>query len=243
MALHAHQFLHQGLVLLEHLVVALGHGTGDDERRTGIVNQDGVDLVDNGVVVCALHEVLRVGGHVVAQVVEAELVVRAEGDVGHVGLATGLAVGLVLVDAVDGEAVEHVERPHPLRVALGQVVVDGDDVYAVARQCVQEDGQRGHQRLTLTRGHLGYLALVQDGAAEELHVVVNHVPLRLVAAGHPVVVVDGLVALDVHEVMAGSQFAVEVGGRHLHVGVVGEALGGALHDGEGHGAHLLQGLL
>ena len=54
-ALHFHETLHEGLVLLEELVVALRHGTGDDERRTRIVDQHGVHLVDDGVVVLALH--------------------------------------------------------------------------------------------------------------------------------------------------------------------------------------------
>ena len=62
-------------------------------------------------------------GHVVTQVVETEFVVRAEGDVGHVGLAPGVGVGLRVVDAGYRQPVELVHRAHPLRVALGQVVV------------------------------------------------------------------------------------------------------------------------
>ena len=56
----------------------------------------------------ALHEVLGAGGHIVAQVVEAELIVRPEGDVSVVGRAALGRVGSVLVDAVDAETVEHV---------------------------------------------------------------------------------------------------------------------------------------
>ena len=59
LALHTHNLLNQGLILLEHLVVALGHRTGDDEWGTGIVNQHGVNLIDDGVVMSALHKVLR----------------------------------------------------------------------------------------------------------------------------------------------------------------------------------------
>ena len=243
LALHAYEFLHQRLVFLEHLVVALGHGTADDEGRAGIVDEHRVDLVDDGVVVHALHEVLGRGGHVVAQVVEAELVVRAEGDVGLISTAACLGVGLVLVDAVDREAVEHIERAHPFRVALGQIVVDGDYVHAVASEGVEEYGQGSHEGLTLTRSHLGNLALVEHGAAEELHVVVDHVPHRLVAAGDPMVVVDGAVAVDVDEVVAGGQLAVEVGGGDDDVLVVGEAFGGRFHDGEGHGTNLVEHFL
>ena len=58
----------------------------DDERRARLVDQDRVDLVDDGEVVAALH---HLGGrvfHVVAQIVEAELVVGAVGHVGSVFL-------------------------------------------------------------------------------------------------------------------------------------------------------------
>ena len=74
-ALCLHHLLYIGFVLVEHLVVTLGHRTGDDERRTGIVDEHRVNLVDNGIVMFALHHVLRRHGHVVAQIVETEFVV------------------------------------------------------------------------------------------------------------------------------------------------------------------------
>ncbi len=54
----------------------------DDEWRACLVDEDRVDLVDDRERVPALDELLAGPGHVVAQVVEAELVVRAVGDVG-----------------------------------------------------------------------------------------------------------------------------------------------------------------
>ena len=76
---------------------------------------------------------LLVDGHVVPQVVEAELVVGAVGDVGGIG---GLALGRAdhaVDDQAHRQAQEAVDLAHPLAVALGQVVVDGDDVDALAR--------------------------------------------------------------------------------------------------------------
>ena len=68
---------------------------------------------------------------------------------------------------------------HPLAVALGQVVVDRDDVDAPAGQRVQIGGQGGHQGLALAGLHLGDAALVQHDAAHQLHPVGAH-------AQHPV---------------------------------------------------------
>ena len=190
----------------------------------------------------ALNQVGRVLGHVVAQVVETELVVGAEGNVGQICTAAALAIGLVLVDAIHAEAMEHVDGTHPLGVALCQIVVHGYHVHTVAGKGIEEDGQGGGKGLTLTSEHLGNLALMQDGTAEELYVKVHHGPLHVVAASYPVVVVDGSVAIYVHEIVPGGKFAVEIGCLDTDVGTVGEALGCALYDGEHLGTHLVQSL-
>ena len=163
-----HQHLHQ----LVDGIVELGavlDGAGDDERRARLVDQDRVDLVDDGVMVPALHHLGGAHLHVVAQVIEAQLVVGAVGDVAGVLLAALVVVELVDDDA-NGEAEELVDAAHPFRVALGEVVVDGDDVDALAGERVEIDRQRGDQRLALARLHLGDLALVQHHAADQLHI-------------------------------------------------------------------------
>ena len=68
--------------------------------------------------VLALNEVLLRHRHVVTEIVETELVVCSEGDVACICLLAGIAVRLMLVDTVDAESVEHIERTHPLRVSL-----------------------------------------------------------------------------------------------------------------------------
>ena len=55
---------------------------------------------------------------------------------------------------------------------MREVVVDGDDVDALAGERVEVDGQRGDQRLAFAGLHLGDLALVQHHAADQLHVEV-----------------------------------------------------------------------
>ena len=248
------QVLHVGAVLHELLVVrGLRHRAGNDERGTGVVDEDGVHLVDDGVVVLPLDEVRHPGGHVVTQVVETELVVGAEGDVAVVRLLAGVGVGLVLVDAVHAEAVELVQRAHPFGVTLGQVVVDGNHVDALARECVQEHREGRDEGLAFTGRHLGNAAAlllvglegaVQDDTADELHVVMDHVPGNLVAAGDPVVLPDGLVVLDVDEIAAvGRQVAVEVRRCDRDGLVLRKAAGGGFHDGEGLGEDLVETLL
>ena len=110
--------------------------TGDDQRVRASSIRNGVDLVDDRVVVAALHQLVERPRHVVAQVVEAELVVGAVGDVGGVGGAT-LVVSQAGDDHPDVQPEEPVHAAHPLAVAFGQVVVDRDDVDALAAQGVE----------------------------------------------------------------------------------------------------------
>lgn len=123
-------------------------------------------------------ELVGAYGHVVPQVVKAELGVGHVGDVGEVGLAA-LRRGGGVLDHPHGEAQAPVDGPHPLGVAAGQVVVHRDHVDALAREGVQGHGQGGHQGLTLARLHLGDLALVEDGPADELDVKVAHAQVAL----------------------------------------------------------------
>lgn len=155
----------------------------DDERRARLVDQDRVHLVDDGVVQPALHPVLRLVDHVVAQVVEAVLVVGAVGDVAAVGLLLLLARHLRQVDA-DREPEEVVEAAHPAGVAVGEVVVHRHHVHALAGQRIQVHRQRRGERLALAGAHFGDLAVVKRHAAEQLHVEVAHLHDALGAFAH-----------------------------------------------------------
>ena len=138
-----------GALLLVDLVVVAGHeavgelgelgepavrlarrGARDDERRARLVDEDRVDLVDDGEEVAALHHVLVLPRHVVAQVVEAELVVRAVGDVGGVLLAAH-GRGLAGDDASGRHAERAEDAAHELGLVAREEVVDRDDVHAL----------------------------------------------------------------------------------------------------------------
>ena len=131
----------------------------------------------------ALHHLVARVLHVVAQVVEAELVVGAVGDVGGVG-GLALGVGQAVDDDADGEAEEIVDLAHPVGVAAGEVVVDGDDVDALAGQRIEIDRQGRDQRLAFTGAHLGDGALVEHHAADQLHVEVAHAEHALAGLAH-----------------------------------------------------------
>ena len=172
-------------IRLDEGLVAAGcrDGTRDDQRRTGFVDKDGVNLVNDGKPVRTLNHVLRIVHHVIAEVVKAEFVVRAVGDVAVI-LGLAHVRRHVRLDATGRDA-KHIEQGlHPLTVTAGQVVVHRHQVYTAACKSIQVEGQSGNERLTLTRGHFRDLARVQYHATDQLHVVRDHVPYLLVAYDH-----------------------------------------------------------
>ncbi len=111
-------------------------GPRNDQRGPRLVDQDGIHFVDDRVIVSALHHLGARIFHVVAQIVETELVVGAIGDVGIIGC---LALGIVepVDDHPRGQAQKAVEPAHPFTVAARQIVVDGDDMDALVFKRVE----------------------------------------------------------------------------------------------------------
>ena len=154
---------------------------GNDQRRPRFVDQDGIDFVDDGVRMAPLDPLLQRVDHVVAQIVEAELVVGAIGDVRMVRGPSFRRARIVEIDAVHGQAQHPVDRPHPFRIALGQVRIHRDQVRAPSSKGVQIERHRGHQRLAFAGRHLGDPPAMQLNSSDQLHVVRDHVPRHAVA--------------------------------------------------------------
>ncbi len=80
-----------------------------------------------------------------------------------------------MLDDADRQAERMVKLSHPLRVAFGQIVVDGDEMGAFALERVQIEGKRGDQCFSFTGFHFSDATLIQDHAADQLDVEVPHV--------------------------------------------------------------------
>ncbi len=208
----------------------------NDERRTRLVDEDGVHFVDDGEVEVALHVALDGLLHVVAQVVEPELRVGAVADVAAV-VVLALGIGETMDDHADGQPEELVDASHPLGIAAGQVVVHGDQVDTLAGESVQVDGQGGDQGLAFAGLHFRNAAAVQDHAADELHIEVAHVhhaPAGLATHG------EGL-GQDAVQAFAVGHALLESDGLGAQVVVaLALELGFELSDASHDGAHALE---
>ena len=135
----------------------------------------------------------------------------------------------MLVYTVHRQAVEHIERSHPLGVSFGKVVVDCHDMDTFPGKGIEEYRQGRHKGLSLTGRHLCYLALMQDDTTDKLHIVMHHVPCDLVASGHPVVVPHSIVPVYFHEILDCTQVTVEIRGLDSDDGILLEPPRSGLH--------------
>ena len=107
----------------------------------------------------------------VAEEIEAEFLGGAVGDIAGVGYAAFRRF-LLRENHPHAHAQKLVHRPQGIGIALGQVVVHGRQVSALAHQCVNIERQCGGERFAFPCFHLGNAAVEQGNAPNHLHVEV-----------------------------------------------------------------------
>ena len=86
-----------------------------------------------------------------------------------------------MLNDAGGQPQRMVELGHPLRVALGEIIVHRDEMGPLAFQGIEVDRQCRDEGFPFTRFHFRDATLVQDHAADELHIEMPHIEH---AAGH-----------------------------------------------------------
>src|SRR6185503_11962438 len=112
--------------------------------------------------------------HVVAQVVKAEFIIRSVSNVRRIRRLAFKIVHVVL-NAADFQTEKAMYLAHPLRIARGEVIIDGYDMHTPAPgQGVQISRQCSDQRFAFAGSHLSNFALVQNDAPDQLHIEMAH---------------------------------------------------------------------
>ncbi len=106
----------------------VGETTADDQGCSGLIDEDGVDLVDQAEHVAALCLLVEGHGHVVTQVVKAKFVVGGIGDVTLVGSCLLDPVARIWHHESHRQAQPAMDLSHPFCIPGGQVVVYGTEV-------------------------------------------------------------------------------------------------------------------
>ena len=127
----------------------------DDQRRSGLIHEDAVRLVDDRVVQPALNPWIGLAGAAepgcpngsllrlsatelqpIAQEVEAELARRAIGEIAFVHIGANIILHLLL-QAADTHAKHGIHWPHLVGITLSQIIVDRRNVNTLATQRIQ----------------------------------------------------------------------------------------------------------
>ena len=109
---------------------------GDDQRHARLVDEKRVGFVHQREMERPVNKRLTVHGQQIAQMIESGLFGRHIGDVGEVG-ATAFVGRHALLNESDREPKHRVQRPHPLGVPARQVIIERQDMRALAGEGAQ----------------------------------------------------------------------------------------------------------
>ena len=118
-------------IRLQVQVCCFFRATGNDQRRSGFIDQNGIDLIDDCDMQPAQHAVLHIGNHIITQIIKAQL--------GVCGICNITVKCITLLRwcqragvYTDTQTQEPVNLSHPFRITACQIVVDSNNVYPLA---------------------------------------------------------------------------------------------------------------
>ena len=147
--------------------------SGNDKRCTCLVNQDGVDLIDDTVVQISLYQLFFIDDHIVTKIIKSQFVVCYICDIASV-CCTALFWFHIIQDNTYCQSKELMNLTHPLSISFCQVVVDCYDMNAFTLQCIQICRKCRNKGFTFTGLHLCDTALMKNDTTDDLYTVMFH---------------------------------------------------------------------
>ncbi len=163
---------HDGVNIVVLVGGVLGQ-PGYDERRSGFIHQDTIDLVHDGVGQILLDIILQGEFHIVPEIIEAKLVVCPVDHIGPVSLFP-LQVSHVVLNNTNFQTEEFIDSPHPFGIPASQIVVHRHHVNTGPREGVEINRKGCNEGLSFPGFHLGDLSLVKNYPAHDLNVEMPH---------------------------------------------------------------------
>ena len=159
-----------------HLVVKLGivfRLPRNNQRRSGLIDQNRIHLIDNGINQPALDTIRHIVNHIVAQIVETEFVIGSVCNVSGIG---SLLLAMIHRRQIDScrQTKPAIQTGHPFRITLGQIIVNRDNMDTFSGQAIQVGWQCRHQCFSFTGCHFGNLAIMKRHPSDQLDIVRSH---------------------------------------------------------------------
>src|SRR5690606_6875769 len=152
--------------------------------------------------------------------------------IGCICFAPCFGVRSMLINTVYFQPVELEDRSVPLGIPTCKVIVHRNDMYPFSGKGIQVGRKGSHKCFSLSCSHLSNFTFVQYDTANQLYVIVNHVPGYRCSGSHPGVLPDGLLSLNFDMWMQCSQFPVVVERADFQTFVLCEASGSFLDYSE-----------
>ena len=126
----------------------------------------------------SLYKLLFIDNHVITKIIKSKFIIGYISDVRTI-CSTALFRLHVIQYNTYGQPQELMYFAHPLSITLCQIVIDCNDVHALAFQGIQICRQCGYQCLTFTCLHLSNTSLMQDNTTDQLYPVMLHTQYTL----------------------------------------------------------------
>src|SRR5215212_1734155 len=111
------------------LVIALWYRTGNDQRSSCIIDQYAVGFIHHGKMMFSLHHFFGGVNHVIAEIIKAKFVISTVRDVSEISFSPVISIGLVFINAINGNAEPFKNSSVPFLVTPGQIIIYGYDMY------------------------------------------------------------------------------------------------------------------
>ena len=116
-------------------------------------------------------------------------------------------------------------------------------MHAIPGKSIQKYRQSRDKSFSFTCRHFGNFALVQNDTAEQLDIIMNHVPCHLIASGYPVILIDGFISFDMYKIMSQCQFPVKRCSSHGDRFILSKTTGSIFYYRKYLGQYLIKNFL
>ena len=121
----------------------------------------------------ALYHLIQTGNHVITEIVKTKFVIGTIGNIRIIGNLSLIKIQ-IMNNQTYRESKELINLSHPLAVSFCQVIIDRNDMSALAFQRIQINRCYSDQRLTFTSTHFGNVATVKNHTPDKLYIILTH---------------------------------------------------------------------
>ena len=140
------------------------------KRSSGFIDKNRVDLIDDCIIKASLYKLFLIDNHVIPEIIKSKFVIGYICDIRIICLTSLIAIHTIK-DNSDRKSEEFMYLAHPLGITLGKIIINRNNMYALAFQCIKICRKKTCLCLTFTGSHLCDSSLMENNTTHKLHSV------------------------------------------------------------------------